>query len=261
MKLKVITYNIHKGVVGVRRPQLTIYELRKHLHMLQPDLVFLQEVQGQHELNRSRHPNWPSQSQHEFLAGRDDEIEKLLGHASKQYFSVYGLNAVYPHGHHGNALMSVYPVLWRMNEDVSDHRLEQRGLLHCQLNTPKGKLHCIVAHFGLWGRSRKRQADRLIQHVRNHVPDDAPLIVAGDFNDWRRSLDHLLAEGLNATEVLPNHGSKKRAFSSFPSRLPFLGLDRVFVRGLEIEGASIQAGAPWKSLSDHAPLVADLQWP
>lgn len=261
MKLKVVTYNIHKGVVGLRRPRLTIYELRRHLQLLQADIVFLQEVQGQHDRYKTKIPNWPAQGQHDFLAMPDDEIERLLGHASKQYFSVYGMNAVYPHGHHGNALLSAHPVKWRMNEDVSDHRLEQRGLLHCQLDTPVGKVHCVVAHFGLFAGSRKRQAERLVQHVKNHVPANAPLIVAGDFNDWRRQLGDVLADGLSATEVLPNDAARaQRGFASFPSRLPFLGLDRMFVRGFKIQNAEVQMGTPWKALSDHAPLVVDLQW-
>jgi endonuclease/exonuclease/phosphatase family metal-dependent hydrolase len=261
MKLKVVTYNIHKGVVGIRRPRLTIYELRRHLQLLQADIVFLQEVQGQHDRHESRIPDWPSQGQHEFLAMQDDEIERLLGHASKQYFSVYGMNAVYPHGHHGNALLSAHPVRWWVNEDVSDHRLEQRGLLHAQLDTPAGIVHCIVAHFGLFAGSRRRQAQRLVQHVRSHVPDDAPLIVAGDFNDWRRLLGDLICKGLNVVEVLPKDSPQAhRGFASFPSRFPFLGLDRMFVRGFEVEDAQVQMGAPWKALSDHAPLVVDLKW-
>ena len=42
----------------------------------------------------------------------------------------YGMNAVYPHGHHGNAILSRWTIDQFTNHDVSDHALEKRGLLH-----------------------------------------------------------------------------------------------------------------------------------
>lgn len=261
MKLRIASYNIHKGVLGVRRPRLTIHELRRHLQLLEADIVFLQEVQGRHDRHQNRFLNWPDHSQHEFLAQGDDEVQRLLGHAAKQYFSVYGMNAVYPHGHHGNALLSAHPIEWSINEDISDHRMEQRGLLHACVQSDQGPIHCLVAHFGLFGGGRKRQADRLVEHVARHVPANAPLIVAGDFNDWMRRLGGRISEGLGATEVLLDRvrGRRLPKAASFPSRMPVLGLDRVFVRGLKVESARIHYGAPWAALSDHAPFVVDLQ--
>ena len=43
----------------------------------------------------------------------------------------YGMNAVYDHGHHGNALVSSFPIASSRNQDVSDHAYEARGILHC----------------------------------------------------------------------------------------------------------------------------------
>lgn len=258
MHIRIATYNIHKGVLGVRRPKLTIHELRPRLHDLNADLVFLQEVQGRHDKHESRFEHWPSVAQHEFLAL--GEVEALLGHASQRYFSAYGMNAIYPHGHHGNALLSTHPIDWRMNEDVSDHRLEQRGLLHCRVQSPVGAIHCIVAHFGLFGGSRRRQTYRLLEHVRRFVPRNAPLIVAGDLNDWSRSLGKPITRGLELTEVLPTTGLRKvTGFASFPAGRPLLGLDRVFVRGFQIRQAKVESGPAWAKLSDHAPLVVDLE--
>jgi endonuclease/exonuclease/phosphatase family metal-dependent hydrolase len=37
------------------------------------------------------------------------------------------------HGEHGNALLSRWPVLTHQHEDMSDHRFEQRGLLHVEI--------------------------------------------------------------------------------------------------------------------------------
>ncbi|MCQ8895270.1 endonuclease/exonuclease/phosphatase family protein [Limnobacter humi] len=257
MRLRMATYNIHKGVMGLRKPALTIHALRDSIHALDADLVFLQEVQGRHDRHAERFEHWPQAGQHEFLASGVDEV---LGHASSpRYFTAYGMNAVYPHGHHGNALLSRYPIEWVLNEDVSDHRLEQRGLLHCRVLTPSGPVHALVAHFGLFARSRNRQADKLVDHVRRHVQPQSPVLVAGDFNDWQRRLGPVLKAGLGAEEVIPFERSRRLAkVASFPSRLPLLGLDRVFARGFDVLHAEVCHGAAWGKLSDHAPMVADL---
>lgn len=250
--------------MGMRKPALTIHALRDQIHDLNADLVFLQEVQGRHDRHAGRFEHWPAGGQHEFLAQSPSAIDDLLGHASQQYFSAYGMNAVYSHGHHGNALLSRFEIEWMLNQDVSDHRLEQRGLLHCCLKTPKGPVHALVAHFGLLYRSRVRQAAKLIEHVKTHVPSGTPLVVAGDFNDWQRRLGPVIESGIDAVEVMPlDKGRRMAKVGSFPSRFPVLGLDRVFARGFEIREAAVLHGAAWAKLSDHAPFVVDLecQWP
>lgn len=45
--LKVATYNIHKGFSPLNR-RVVLHELRERLHELNADIVFLQEVQGEH---------------------------------------------------------------------------------------------------------------------------------------------------------------------------------------------------------------------
>ena len=45
----------------------------------------------------------------------------------------YGRNATYRHGHHGNAVLSRYPIVAQENEDISAHAFENRGLLHCEI--------------------------------------------------------------------------------------------------------------------------------
>ena len=136
MKIHVATYNIHKGVSWfAQKPR--IHDLRDALESLDADLLFLQEVQGQHDRRAARHEHWPKQAQHDFLAGERRE-------------AAYGMNAVYQHGHHGNALLSRYPILHNRNQDVSDHRFEERGILHCIVQMPAQEVHCYVVHLGLF---------------------------------------------------------------------------------------------------------------
>jgi endonuclease/exonuclease/phosphatase family metal-dependent hydrolase len=71
------------------------------------------------------------------------------------------MNAVYPHGNHGNAILSRHRIVDFTNHDISDHVLEKRGLLHAvmRLGPRRGKeVHLICVHFGLIKRSRVRQA-------------------------------------------------------------------------------------------------------
>ena len=196
MRLTVATYNIHKGVAnqlfGVRRAA-TIHGLRTRLHELCADLVFLQEVQGENERHARRFEQWPAERQDQFLA------RPLL--ATRPFQSAYGRNASYLHGHHGNALLSRFPIMREDNRDVSDHALEKRGVLHCVIDVEGVAVHCFVVHFGLFARSRERQADVLIDWIGKTVAPDEPLIVAGDFNDWRDHLSERLYRRLCVTEV------------------------------------------------------------
>jgi endonuclease/exonuclease/phosphatase family metal-dependent hydrolase len=66
------------------------------------------------------------------------------------YEAVYRTNAVTRHGEHGNAMLSRWPVVAHQHEDMSDHRFEQRGLLHSELQV-HGAVHVVVVHLGLIG--------------------------------------------------------------------------------------------------------------
>jgi endonuclease/exonuclease/phosphatase family metal-dependent hydrolase len=250
MKLHVATYNIHKGVSWfAQKPR--IHDMRSALEILDADLLFLQEVQGQHDRRAARHVHWPAQAQHDFLAGDRRQ-------------AAYGMNAVYQHGHHGNALLSRYPILHQQNRDVSDHRFEERGILHCIVQMPECEVHCYVVHFGLFAGGRRRQTDLLIEAIRTETPGDAPLVIAGDFNDWRNHLSTPLREALGVEEVFehlsaPSATVQPKAARTFPVGAPLFMLDRIYVRGIKINSAQVLKGAPWRSLSDHAPLTADLE--
>lgn len=262
MKIRIATYNIHKGVSALgSRPR--VHALKQALATIDADVLFLQEVQGRHDKFAVRHATlWPEQGQHQYLAGESHQ-------------AVYGMNAVYDHGHHGNALLSRYPVLSSRNQDVSDHAYESRGILHCVVQAPGCDLHCYVVHLGLFAGSRRRQTEALIDAVRTSSPPDAPLVIAGDFNDWTNELSPTLRASLGVVEVF-DHNLPKRGFGTylrtlsgrgpnvlpartFPAALPWLRLDRIYVRGFKVESAQVLHGALWARLSDHAPIVAALE--
>ncbi|KXS31528.1 MAG: Endonuclease/exonuclease/phosphatase [Candidatus Gallionella acididurans] len=243
--LKIATYNIHKGLSYFNH-RVVLHELRERLRELDADIVFLQEVQGEHTQHGERYHNYPEGSQHDFIA------EDVWLH------SVYGKNSVYDAGHHGNAILSRFPILQSFNTDVSAHRFESRGLLHCEIDLPgQGHVHCLCAHLGLFAKGRRAQVDALIEYAGSEIPPDAPLIIAGDFNDWRNQLSKTLASELNTHDVFHLHGGKLAR--SFPSRLPMLRLDRIYVRGFTVLHSNVHTGGNWLRLSDHAALSAQLK--
>lgn len=265
MKLRIASYNIHKGMSAFGR-ETRIHGLKQAIDLLDADLVFLQEVQGQHDFHAENHTHWPEIGQHEFLAGESHE-------------SAYGMNAVYEHGHHGNALLSRFPIASFVNYDVSDHAYEQRGILHAVVKINTIDVHCFVIHLGLFAVSRRRQIQALIKEIKEGLAFDAPLIIAGDFNDWSKRLSQTLYKELGVVEafdVEEVQNSSKFSIQgmrsmlnmtqttharTFPAGMPWLCLDRVYLRGFKVDKAEVLSGSPWTGLSDHVPIVVNLSLP
>jgi endonuclease/exonuclease/phosphatase family metal-dependent hydrolase len=165
--------------------------------------MFLQEVQGVHRRHAGRYRDWPLKPQHEFIA---DKVWREVA---------YGRNATTRHGHHGNAVLSRFPIIEQANQDISAHAFESRGMLHCVMQLQRGlpPLHCINVHLGLFERGRLWQVRALCERIRESVPADAALIIAGYFNDWRRKADRTLQDELGVTEVLRRRADVRRARS------------------------------------------------
>ncbi len=275
--LRVVSYNIHKGrsAMGTRE---SLAALRLGLYNLRPDLLFLQEVQGRNEQRYS-------------LDGQHESLAAVL---SMQ--CAYGCNAVRPRSDHGNALLSRFPILQYENQDVSDHRMEQRGLLHAVVEINGAPVHCLVVHLGLFAGGRSRQVAALVERIKRLVPADEPVLIAGDFNDWSNRLAPLFVEQLGLYEVfavaphardprllrrlrdtltvkpkplaqkvheLGAHGGARLTPPprTFPAAFPWLRLDRIYQRGFAVRHAKVLHGMPWRQISDHAPLLAELELP
>lgn len=251
-RITIATYNIHKGLSPLNR-RLVIHKVREKVQSLNADIVFLQEVQGGHNTHHNRFEDWPELAQHEHIAE---------GHYTDL---VYGRNAQDKNGDHGNAILSAFPVINWTNRDVSHHRYESRGHLMARLDIPGWKvpLTCVCIHLGLFARSRKMQVERLIDFL-HEAAHDGPLLVAGDFNDWRASssgTSKRLRDALGLVEVFElAHGKPAR---TFPAMLPIFRLDRVYVRGLEVEQFGRLhgklEGGNWRKMSDHVGLTVTLR--
>ncbi len=240
--VRVATYNIHKGVQGMGpRRRLEIHNLGHAVEQLDADIVCLQEVRRVHHGEARFFTHWPQLPQAEFLA-------------PPGYEAIYRTNATTRHGEHGNAMLSRWPVTDHQHEDMSDHRFEQRGLLHSEIELHGRQVHVVVVHLGLIRASRMRQMAQLQRFVEREVPTHAPLIVAGDFNDWGKTVQREMAAfGMAAFDGQPQ--------PTFPSRMPLAQLDQIFVRGMQPLGLQVPRGRIWWRMSDHLPLVAEFALP
>ncbi len=235
--IKVLTLNTHQGF-GARRRRSALLRIRDALRVADSDLVFLQEV-------GVAHGSETPLEQYEVLA---DSVWPQ--HA-------YGRNAVKTRGHHGNAVLSKYPIVSWENVDASVGTSEPRGLLHSILRIPGTTipLHAICVHLALRESHRVQQVGRLLELVADRIPHGAPIVIAGDFNDWQERANlRMLRDG--AFEEV-NASTNGRPARTYPARLPVLRLDRIYVRNLRHRPLNVPR-RPWAALSDHVPLAAEV---
>ena len=241
-----LTVNIHKGFTFFNR-KFILPELRDAVRSVGADVVFLQEVTGSNIKHSDKFDNYTETPHYEFLA---DSIWPQFA---------YGRNAVYTNGDHGNAIMSKFPIVRFHNHDVSINGPEKRGLLHCELQVPglSVNVHAICVHLSLTEAHRRKQLDMMCKLIHADIPAHAPLVVAGDFNDWRLRAHAHLARDADLHEVFVQ--AQGNAARTFPARFPVLRLDRIYVRNAVGHAPVVLPITPWSHLSDHAPLAAEIK--
>jgi len=231
MHISILSFNIHKGV-GWQTYKSTIKHIYAEMSILNPDLILLQEVRG-FQLDSFPETVW-------------------------SYIS-YGQNVFHKKGHYGNAILSKYPMLLTEHIDLTMHRFESRGLLYSKLKLPNNNqvLHLICTHLGLFQKDRKKQMHLIADFIKNKIPYNEKLILAGDFNDWSNDATKIFIDNLGLDEAfLKLHGSYAR---TYPAWSPFFKLDRVYYRGLNIKYAERLTKKPWKLLSDHIAINTHLE--
>ena len=236
--LRVVSYNIHKGLspLGIKK---TLQDIKYLLELSNADIICLQEVSSRF-LPRSEEKKFETQL--EFLA------DKIWPHSS------YIKNASYPSGHHGNAILSRWPIQKIKDLDLSVNLLEKRGLLHVAMTNENGfVIHVMCTHLNLLGYYRKMQVKFIKNYISKTIGSDEVLILSGDFNDWREKItfDGLLDE---AFKTVSNNFGK-----SFPSVWPLLSLDRVYYRNLKVQSAEVIKTSRLIHSSDHLPLGVNFQ--
>jgi endonuclease/exonuclease/phosphatase family metal-dependent hydrolase len=224
MKLRVVTYNVHKcrGMDGRTSIQRIVDVLRE----VSADVIALQEVMDH---------------QAEAISS-DLEMPFAIGENRKH--RGYG---------YGNVLMTRLPIEGSRNYDLSVRGREERGCLRADL-TVKGsgsQLHVFNVHLGTAFGERRYQGRKLI--APDLLADEAlqhPRIVLGDFNEWTAGL---------ATKLLRGHmKSAEFRARSYPGILPLLHLDHIYYdETLSLEKLTLHRTPKALMASDHLPLAGD----
>lgn len=242
MQLTAFSYNIHKGF-NVNNRRFLLHEIRHAIRTIDADLVFLQEVVG-HGHRYGQQIADPKSTQFEYLA------EKVWPHHA------YGRNALREHGHHGNAILSKTSFdEWR-NVDLTQWKFSQRGLLMGKL---KNNIYVCNIHLGLLERERRQQLKKMVAALDAWVPPGKPLIIAGDFNDWKLDIDRHFKQVLGFKEVCTEVFGKPA--KTYPAKMPVLQMDRMYYRNLSLRSAKVMDKLLWRHLSDHCALMASFNSP
>lgn len=236
--VRVMTWNIHKGIGGVDR-RYSIQRVLGVMDHYRPDIALLQEVaQGM--------PQTGGDDQVEILR-REDGLAHAAFHPEHQF----------RRGGYGNLILSRWPLTNVHHVDLTIGFRKRRGTVQARAHVPIGGhtrsfvIHNL--HLGLAGSERGKQLERLLEcHPFARLKPSTPLLVGGDLND--------LWGDLGARFMLPaGFRSVGHAAATFPAAFPLRPLDGLFLRGDVQEEASFRARLGLaRSASDHLPVIADL---
>ncbi len=220
----VASYNIHKyvGIDGVFDPE----RVAKVIKELKAEIVGLQEIDS--------------------LFSREENGAGLISEKAGMEL-VLGLTKRNRNGHFGNALLTSYPVKDVRRIDLSVFGRQPRGALDVDLLIKGETVRVIVAHLGLGLRERRKQIRRLLDIFCS--TRDRMEIMLGDFNEW-------VPLGNPLCYVHDVFG-KSPPLRTFPSFMPVLPLDRIWVRPMESLVCMSRHITPLsRKASDHLPVKA-----
>jgi endonuclease/exonuclease/phosphatase family metal-dependent hydrolase len=246
VKLRVLTYNIHRAI-GVDR-RFRPGRIASIIGYYHPDIAMLQEVDEGAPRSRG------------LDLGR--ELAEILGY---EHYAI-GHNVTLRKGRYGNATLSRWPIRRERNIDLTVGIRKRRGCQHTRIDTRPAhgkprRVEIFNTHLGLSAREREKQLGILVRSKEfNSLPYDVPCIVAGDLNDWRSLLQPLFLDLLGFHSATGGSSRRERAIRTFPSFFPQGALDRVYFRGpIRLASARRCRLALSRVASDHLPLIVDFQ--
>jgi endonuclease/exonuclease/phosphatase family metal-dependent hydrolase len=240
-RLRVATYNVH-GCVGMdaQRSEDRIAEV---IASMSVDIVGLQEL----DLGRQRSAHADQAALIATRLGWKYHFHPAMRSGEEQY---------------GNAIVSRYPIELKRAAEMPGtppwYCREQRIAIWTQAETDLGPVHIINSHFGLGRSERRLQAQLLVgRDWIGSVPAGEPAILLGDFNSVRTSRAYrLISSHLRDVRTLVR---QPRAFRTFPTRLPSIAVDHIFVNAaLSPIRLNVHRTPLARQASDHFPLVCEL---
>lgn len=221
--LSVASYNIHKyvGIDGIFDPERVAQVIKE----LKSDIIGLQEIDALYKKE-----NWAG------LISEKAGLEMVWTPTKRNH-----------RGHFGNALLTSYPVKEVRRIDLSVFGRQPRAALDVDLLVKGETIRVIVAHLGLGLRERRKQIRGLLDIFCSER--DKMEIMLGDFNEWV-PLGNPLCR-------VHNFFGKPPTLRTFPSFMPVLPLDRIWVRPFEsLLCVSTHKSRLSRMASDHLPVKA-----
>lgn len=238
MKLRIVTYNIHKcrGMDTRVRPD----RIAAVLKSLDADAIALQEVVRGSGVAEGA-------DQAGYLA---DKLNMDLA---------FGENRKIKNAPYGNAILSKHPIEDAMNYEITASWREKRGCLRADIKMKNGRLlRLFNAHMSTGFLERRKQANMMVskQMLGNPEFEDSRILV-GDFNEWTQGLTtKLLSTHMQAVDV--RKYLKKRR--TYPGVLPLLHLDHIYFDPfVELKHFHVVNTKEARIASDHLPMVADFE--
>lgn len=245
MRLRLLSYNIHRAIGMDRRfrPQRILDVLYHH----DADVVLLQEVDRGAPRSRLL------------------DLASYLARQLDYHYHAAGMNVYLRRGLYGNATLSRWPIGRQRNIDLTVGDAKRRGCQHTQIHVTSGQREAAVdvfnMHLSLADRLRNIQVRHLLGTEDVHrLSPDAPVIIAGDTNDWRGVLRARFFEPAGFICATTRGRATRWALKTYPSFAPSSGLDKVFFRGglklLTIDRSRLLVA---RVASDHLPVIADFE--
>lgn len=107
---------------------------------------------------------------------------------------IYEQNAVFDTWHQGNVIISRFPIHKHRNIDISTPRFQKRGLLAAELFIDTRPFFVLCVHLGRNRQERIKQAHAICDFIHHDIPHTSPIVLAGDFNDWKKEISPILFE-------------------------------------------------------------------
>lgn len=236
-RLRFLTYNVH-SCFGTDR-KLDPGRVAAVIGECQPDVIALQEV----DVGRARSAGMDQAQMIAAHLRMEAEFHPALHLKEEKY---------------GDAVLTALPMRL-VKADALPSCGEPRGALWVEIDFAGVKLQVIDTHLGLRGSERIRQATALLGPgwlgaIRQ---PDSRVILAGDLNAIARSTTYKLLAG-QLKDVASLCNLKPRP--TFPSRLPLLRLDHIFVGdGIGASACRVHSSALARLASDHLPVLAELE--
>ena len=152
-------------------------------------------------------------------------------------------------GWHGNAIL-VRDGLVEIEgcQAMTIPMLEPRGAVCADLRIGGRPLRVVGMHLDLSGLWRRKQAHAILAQATGGE-DAAPIVLCGDFNEWRPRQGCLQDFGAHHDEVTLG--------KTFPAKRPVGRLDRMFVGGgVSVEESGVHSSLTARTASDHLPIWA-----